>query len=119
MMACAGNSPLSFDGKWCVTSIEGEQVVPSDETPYIAFKGMEVEGFTGCNRLTGNVNVEQLLKGEADFSGIAATMMACPEDKYETRFLAALAKAKGVKLTKEGFVLLDADGAEVLSFKKQ
>ncbi len=113
------NTPQTLDGKWAVVDIEGESVTPSAETPFIAFEAGNVVGFTGCNSLSGTIDAQQVIDGRADFSKVAATMMLCPEDKYETRFLTALSKVSKSEVNEEKLILLSDDGTAVLTLEKQ
>lgn len=45
-----------------MTNIGGRAITPSDETPFLGFDLNEgnIYGFTGCNRLTGSMNLKSL-----------------------------------------------------------
>ena len=114
-------SPQAFYGEWDVVSIQGEKIVPSDKTPYLGFdvKEQRVYGFTGCNRLTGGINAEELSKGVADFSRMGSTRMACFEDKYETKFLSAMGEVAKVKAKGKTLSLCNASGKVVVELVKR
>ncbi len=116
--SCSKNAP-SANGLWYVSNIEGEVVKPVPGTPFIKIAGNEVQGFTGCNHLSGLIDSTKLASGVADFSGVGATMMECPEDKYESKFLSALAKVCKAEVTETQLTLRAADGTAVLTFEKQ
>lgn len=105
-----GDTGKEWDAVW----VEGTTITPAGDTPYIGFKEQQIWGYTGCNRLTGTYALE---KDRIDLSKIGSTMMLCPEDKYETLFMAGLNKAKSVKVTTDGLELKDADGQVVVRFR--
>jgi copper homeostasis protein (lipoprotein) len=75
----------------------------------LANDALRVSGSGGCNSLTGGFE----LKGDSlRFSGVAATMMACPEGMdQERRFLEALGQVARYRIRGSHLDLLDAQGA--------
>ncbi len=118
LTSCSKES-ASANGLWYATDIEGFAIKPAPGTPFIQITGNEVQGFTGCNHLSGAIDSTKLASGIADFSGVGATMMECPEDKYETKFLTALAKVRTAEVTATHLTLLGDDAKPVLTFEKQ
>lgn len=110
-----------FEGEWNVTSLRGESVTPGEDTPFLGFHVAEsqVYGFTGCNRMTGTVDLEQMAKGIADFTRTGTTRMACADDRYETKFLGALAEATKIEVGYTTFSLLDDEGHTLIRFEKR
>ena len=92
LASCAtSKSAYTVAGEWSVTNLNGQNITPSDETPFLGFdtsKG-HVYGFTGCNRLTGEINLKDFANGKPNFSKMGMTRMLCPDDTYESRFMDA------------------------------
>lgn len=111
-----GLTPEKLNGEWNVTLLEGEPITPAENTPYIGFNFSENQlyGFTGCNRIMGGADLSAIIKGKADFTKVGTTMMACPDDKYERKFLSALSRVKKAVAEKSVIKLVDADGNTVM-----
>lgn len=122
LSSCASQkSAYSVGGEWNVISLNGESVTPSDETPFLGFdqaKG-HIYGFTGCNRLTGSINLKKLANGKPDFSQMGMTRMMCPDNKYERPFMDALAKVKTSEIKDGEMLLKDAQGKVIIKLKKK
>lgn len=114
-------SAYSLAGEWNVVNLNGQTITPSESTPYIGFDINEerLYGFTGCNRLTGNLKTSQFMKGKADFGHLATTRMLCQDDKYEQPFLDALNKVKQSEMTENEILLKDGNGKVLITLKKK
>ena len=114
-------SMTTLQGEWDATNIKGEKIIPTEKTPFLGFEMAEqrIYGFTGCNRLTGNINTDELSKGIVDFSKLGCTRMACFEDKYETKFLSALSEIKTIKKEKGKMNLCDEKGNIIIELTKK
>lgn len=110
-----------LDGKWMVTRMDGKYITQSGKTPYLSFHVKEgrISGFTGCNRLTGAISVQNMLKGRADFTKTGSTRMLCADDKYERAFLKNLAEAYTISYESRKLVLRDKNGEQLLVLAKQ
>ncbi|MEZ4388945.1 MAG: META domain-containing protein [Candidatus Krumholzibacteriia bacterium] len=80
------------DQYWKLTRLVGEPVERPDgqREPHLVLHSNEhrLAGSGGCNRLTGSYDLRD---EELTFSGVATTMMACPDAmEQEQRFLAVL-----------------------------
>lgn len=120
--ACASTkSAYTVGGEWNVTNLNGKTITPSDETPFLGFdqaKGT-IYGFSGCNRLTGTIDLQKFANGKPDFSHMGMTRMMCPDDTYEREFMSALDKVKTSEV-KDGEILLkDAKGNVLITLKKR
>lgn len=122
LSSCASQkSAYSIGGEWNVINLNGQSITPSDETPFLGFdqaKG-NVYGFTGCNRLTGSINLKKLANGKPDFSQMGMTRMLCPDDVYEGPFMDALSKVKTSELKDGEMLLKDAQGKVIIILKKK
>lgn len=122
LSSCASQkSAYSVGGEWNVISLNGESVTPSDETPFLGFdqaKG-HIYGFTGCNRLTGSINLKKLANGKPDFSQMGMTRMMCPDNKYERPFMDALSQVKTSEIKDGEMLLKDAQGKVIITLKKK
>ncbi|MEO7210886.1 MAG: META domain-containing protein [Chitinophagaceae bacterium] len=81
-----------FSYQWYLTEFNNEPVTRGIiKTPFIVFaKGdaIRFSGTGGCNNIFGSI---ELLKGNSiKFSPVGSTKMACPNDQYETKFIAML-----------------------------
>lgn len=118
-LAVASCKSLSADmlaGEWNAVNISGQEITPSDQTPYLGFDMTEgrLYGFNGCNHLTGELDAKALQKGKIDFSKVGSTMMACPDNKYEQLFMQAAAKAQSIELQDDGSLALKNEGKETV-----
>lgn len=122
LSSCASQkSAYSVGGEWNVVSLNGESITPSDETPFLGFdqaKG-HIYGFTGCNRLTGSINLKKMANGKPDFSQMGMTRMMCPDNKYERPFMDALSRVKTSEIKGNEMLLKDAQGKVIITLKKK
>ena len=119
--SCATKSAYVLSGEWDVVNIEGEEITPSDITPFLGFNLNEsiIYGFTGCNRLNSNLNAKDFLKGKADFSNVATTRMLCHDDLYESKFLNALNESTLTEVNDSSILLKNKEGHVVIALKKR
>lgn len=113
------NNP--FNGSWELVRLRGAAL---DETqlpkgpPALEFNLQEsrYSGSSGCNRIGGTV----ALQGEAGVTLLPglSTKMLCP-GSIEPQFLAALYAVSQYRFEKDQLVLLDADLAELLRFRRK
>lgn len=122
LASCAtSKSAYTVAGEWSVTNLNGQSITPSDETPFLGFdtsKG-HVYGFTGCNRLTGEINLKDFANGKPDFSKMGMTRMLCPDNTYERSFMDALGKVKSSEVKGDEMLLKDANGNVIITLKKK
>lgn len=119
--SCATKSTYVLAGEWNVVNIDGENITPSEETPFIGFNLNDslIYGFTGCNRMNSSLNAKEFVKGKADFSKVATTRMMCREDQYEGKFLKALNQVTTSEVSENDILLKNKDGKVVLTLKKR
>ena len=111
-----------LNGEWDVIKMGNESITPGENTPYMGFSGEEKRmfGFTGCNRMFGQFNPEDVTKGNIDFGAVGCTRMACADDSYEQPFLTALNEVKTIKYNSKGEIELgDSTGKTVIVLKKR
>lgn len=111
-----------LDGEWNAVNISGQDITPSDQTPYLGFDMTEgrLYGFNGCNRLMGSMDTKAFQKGKADFSKMGSTMMACPDNKYEQLFTQAMGEARKIELQDDGSLALEnADKKTVMRLTRR
>ena len=111
-----------LNGEWDVIKMGNESITPGENTPYMGFSGEEKRmfGFTGCNRMFGQFNPEDVTKGNIDFGAVGCTRMACADDSYEQPFLTALNEVKTIKYNSKGEIELgDSTGKTVIVVKKR
>lgn len=117
--SCHSISPEKLGGEWELRQLDGMSVESTDVTPYIGFEGSRIYGFTGCNRLALQVSDETLANGRVDFSQVSVTMMNCPDARYESAFLAAMAEVKKLRTKGGSLQLLDEQGKVRLEFAER
>lgn len=119
--SCATKSAYVLSGEWNVVNIEGEEITPSEETPFLGFNlnDNQIYGFTGCNRLNSTLNAKDFIKGKADFTKVATTRMMCQEDKYESKFLKALNQATNTEVNDDNILLKNKEGQVIITLKKR
>lgn len=113
---CDGGGTLT--GKWTVTNV-GEQPVNAGRPPLLELQDANrVTGFSGCNRFSGTYTRNG---ATLRFSGVAATMMACPEPAMtlERQMLQALGQVTEFRISSGRLTLLGAEGQEVLRLQRQ
>jgi heat shock protein HslJ len=111
-----GADASSFEGTpWVLAS--GIDVAGfAKVAPSVTFAAGKAAGSTGCNRFTGSYTVN----GDAlTFGMLATTQRACvpPADAVERAYVAALAKVARWRVDNGELALLDANSAEVLSYR--
>ncbi|MBQ8673534.1 MAG: META domain-containing protein [Bacteroides sp.] len=98
-----------MNGEWNMIEIDGAPVIPApgQEFPFIAFdaKTGQVYGSTGCNRLTGQVDVNAE-SGRIDLGALGSTRMMCPDMTVEQQVLTALAEVKSYRKLSDGHMAL-------------
>lgn len=119
--ACRSLTADTLAGEWNVTELEGTAVSPTEDTPYLGFDVQEgrLYGFTGCNRLTGSLDIKTFLAGNPDLDKIGVTRMLCPNAKYENAFLSAMSKVRQQRYTKGHIEMLDESGHVVMRLEKR
>lgn len=111
------NSIYQLTGDWALTSILNQPIKESDYAtglPTLHFNVIEknVSGFTGCNRLNGNFEVNK--QGMLKFLPLATTRMFC-EGKGETSFLQAMDQVEQFRIEGDKLMLSSKD-RDLLSF---
>lgn len=128
-------SPRLLTGEWNVVEMKNDEgqlvkITPSDDTPYVGFQvdvsnfngevvTQRLYGSTGCNRLTGSLDVSQVDEGNLSFPAVGVTRMLCPDNPYEKPFLDCLNKAKHVSIYQDQLQLKDADGKVLMTLRRR
>lgn len=104
--------------QWTAIAIDGD-AIRLDRPPALSFEQEGTfGGFGGCNRFSGQAE----LAGDSLVfpDNMAATLMACPPEveEVEDRFLDAMQRVAGYVLGGENLVLLDSEGAPVLTLTR-
>ena len=122
LASCASHrSAYQLSGEWNVVNLNGTEIVPSKQTPYLGFDINEnlIYGFTGCNRLTVRLDAAQFLKGKAEIGTLGMTRMLCQDDQYETPFMECLGKVAASEIKDNMMFLKDKDGKTLITLKKK
>lgn len=111
MVGCSGNSQKSNEtkaeqiqqtdaqnliGDWNIQTLNGVAVPQTEETPYLTFniKDKRLAGMTGCNRVMGDIILNDTDASAISFDRMGSTKMMCHNDSLELAVLAALAKVR-------------------------
>ncbi len=112
----AGTQPLKdlsdLDGNWHLRVMDGKEVRKARAILDFHSKSMVLEGFDGCNRMSGKI---QRTTEDRFFSKITSTRMACRQNIH--RFV-----SKGLHTTiKEGFTVTEEKrfGVEGITLKSK
>jgi heat shock protein HslJ len=112
----ASSTPLKslndLDGNWHLRVMDGKEVRKARAILDFHSKSMILEGFDGCNRLSGII---QRTTNDRFFSKINSTRMACRQNIH--RFV-----SRGLKTTiKEGFTVTESKryGVEGITLKSE
>lgn len=106
---------------WVLEEMNGKTVSKADfngkDVPNmeININTNRVSGFSGCNRMTGNLFFE---KDVLRFTNIASTRMACPNLNAESEFLKALQNGTSYKIRDNRLYLSNSEQKNLLVFKK-
>lgn len=131
MASCAGTKKVSNDmipisdlnGEWNILRA-GDEIVkaqPGEETPFLGFKteSSRVYGNAGCNNLMGTYETTDK-PGSISLSGLASTMMMCPQMDVEDFIKRKLAEVEGFRRGPGNTVMLvDKKGKTVVLLGKR
>ena len=107
---------VSMQGSWQLKSLGNEPITEGVELPSLKVTpDGKVTGFTGVNRLAGQLATE----GEKLLGPLMTTRRAGPPAamKVESAFLKALGRATQVKQRSDGIELFDESGASLMVLK--
>lgn len=107
-------------GEWNIIEIN-EKTVTAEKIPFIGIdaENGRVYGFSGCNRIMGNIELDGKT-GKIELGQMASTMMAGPNMELERSVLDALASVNSIKRSGKGdLVLYNADRHSVALLKKR
>ena len=117
MASCSGNR--SIDGHWDFKTLNGEEVVTTEKTPFLEFdsESGRVHGCLGVNIVNGSYTFED---GKLTLGNLGMTMMAgLPEDMaVESALGDALKLARGAKVSSDKLSITDAEGEVILTLER-
>lgn len=109
------NADDLYKFRWHLSEINNAPAKLNEDNPaYLQFsknKSANLTGFTGCNRLTGTLDLST--PGKIKLSPLAVTEMACIGENSEPAFLEALKKTSEWRI--ENNQLLLTDGSSILA----
>ncbi len=112
------NTLASLTGKWYISEVSG-QTLPEgmDRRPFMEFdvKQMRMHGNTSCNTVNGGIAVDSSNPSAFTFSGVASTMMACPDMSVEDKIVNALDKVKSFATEDGKLIFYDGGSSPVLT----
>ncbi len=117
------SSPL-VNHKYVLKKLGDEQTEPLKNThlPYIVIDiHGAIYGFSGCNRLLGQVDLKEIQNGYIDFTGLGVTKMMCEEvsSKLENIFLSTLSQVVFYKFEDDQLILQNKNSEDVLIFTQE
>lgn len=112
-----------IDGEWVVTEIDGQAVSLTEDgkEAYIGFdtKEKRVNGFAGCNRMFGGIDIDTKKK-TVSFANMASTKMMCPDMKTEDSLLSAMGQVSNYNVDATGVMeLKNSSGKTLVKLKKK
>lgn len=114
-----------INGEWDIKKIGDMMVSPETDseegTPYIGFdiSTTRIYGYTGCNRLLGNFNLNTK-PGSIDFINLGSTRMLCPDMSLEESVMKELNDVRGFRINGQGELnLINRNGASVMLLSKR
>ena len=83
-------------GDWNILTVNGVDVNQDETTPYLSFNitDKKMSGMTGCNRIMGDIVINDNQPFSISFDKLASTKMMCPKDSLEKAILLALGEVK-------------------------
>lgn len=108
-------------GQWNLVSLNGEAIQPGEEMPFIIFDINEkrFSGFTGCNRLSATLNLDELKQCKAKFDNVAMTRKLCENHKMESDFVEVLNDATTIRIAEGQLYIYSENSDLTLVFAKQ
>jgi|GEM_PF-4448536 heat shock protein HslJ len=118
-------TPVAVDealsGDWVVTRLAGaKNIVTGGKGPHIDFRdASRISGNSGINTIGGEYKTGE--NNQLKFDRMISTRKAGPQDAmdYERIFHQTLQKVASYKISGDTLSLLDADGNELMTLKKQ
>lgn len=119
--ATGAGAPI--DGEWVVTEIDGQAVSLTEDgqEAFIGFdtKEKRVNGFAGCNRMFGGIDINTKKK-TVSFANMASTKMMCPDMKTEDSLLSAMGQVSNYSVDGAGMLeLKNGSGKTLVKLKKK
>ncbi len=111
-----------LNGSWHITEVEGE-TVPKDmeNQPFIVFNIAEgtIHGNAGCNIFNGSYTTDSISQSSIMFPGTITTMMSCPDLEMERHIMEALNSVSSFDKAKNGVVMYNQSGEQILKLTKK
>jgi len=119
--SCRSLSSDVLAGEWDVVELNGTSITPSERTPFLGFdvENKTIYGFSGCNRLSGGLDLSAFLSGKSEFGNVASTRMLCADDIYENDFFTAFGKVSKQRYAKGKLLLMDKDDKVLMRLQKR
>ena len=115
----------ALNGEWGVVELDGQKVNPEETRQFLSLdmSGLIISGHTGCNRMSGKIELNSSDKNQIRFDKIASTRMGCMDMNPEKNLLKALNNISRFELVKEGqsvheVFFYDADNQKMLTLRK-
>lgn len=104
---------------WKVVGMHGKAVRQNvnQRAPYLllTIENTQVQGFSGCNRLTGMYTLKE--KEQIRFSKMASTRMACLDSTVEGEFLQALEAVQRYRIARGVLILEGSKNEDLITFE--
>lgn len=121
IVSCGQNAGIG--GEWNIVSVNGTEIATQEDAENQPFFGFDLEGkmiygSTGCNRLTGALNIDEN-NHTIDLSSTGSTKMMCPDMTTEDAILKAMAATTSYKVKGTTLLFLDSAGNTTIQMQKK
>ncbi len=101
---------------WALTEAKDLSLKGMERPAMIELTETEMSGFGGCNRLRGEMKINEA-SGEISFSGLGSSKMFCPDSGIEQRIMQYLNQTKSYQMLDGKLILKDEEGTTLLIFE--
>ncbi|MDO5570854.1 MAG: META domain-containing protein [Bacteroidales bacterium] len=117
----------SLLGEWFIIKVNNKKTAAGEDAPFLTFDPQikKFNGFTGCNRIFGDMAFFSNDPLAIEFNNVGATKRACPEDNLEMEIINAvnsvttLEKGDCPDTEPQCFYLCSLDGRRLLLIQKK
>jgi META domain. len=107
--------------------VNDTKTATGENTPFIIFdnQNLKFNGFTGCNRIFGDMAFDSKERNSIEFNQMGSTKMTCPDNQIETEIIKALDSVTSVEngncpeTEPQCIYLCSIDGKRVLLLQKR
>ena len=101
---------------WALIEAKDLSLQGMERPAMIELTETEMTGFGGCNRLRGEMKINEA-SGEISFSGLGSSKMFCPDSGIEQRIMQYLNQTTTYQMLDGKLILKDEEGTTLLIFE--